>query len=55
MRIKEPIRVAVVFGPGHSIKPIWFDLHKRKHTILETTYSWEGRRGGGSFVALLCA
>ena len=45
MRIREPIRVAVVFGPGSSIKPVWFDWKRQKHTILETTYSWEGKRG----------
>ena len=45
MRIREPIRVAVIFGPGSSISPVWFDWRRRKHTILETTYSWEGKRG----------
>lgn len=46
MRIREPIRVAVVFGPGHSIRPVWFDWKRQKYTILETTYCWEGKRGG---------
>jgi hypothetical protein len=45
MRIKEPIRVAVVFGPGRTIKPVWFDWHNRKHAILETTYSWTDTLG----------
>lgn len=45
MRVKDPIRVAVVFGPGTTIKPIWFDWHNRKHPISETTYKWEGQRG----------
>jgi hypothetical protein len=45
MRIREPIRVAVIFGPGSSIRPVWFDWRRQKHTILETTYSWEGKRG----------
>ena len=39
------IRVAVLFGPGHSIKPVWFDWERRKHTILETTYTWEDCKG----------
>lgn len=37
---KNPIRVAVVFGPGRTIKPVWFDWQNRKHSILETTYTW---------------
>jgi hypothetical protein len=45
MRFREPIRVAVVFGPGHSIRPVWFDRQRLKHTIREITYTWEERRG----------
>jgi hypothetical protein len=35
----------VVFGPRHSIKPVWFDWHNRKHAILETTYIWTDLKG----------
>ena len=42
---KNPIRVAVVFGPGRIIKPICFDLQNRKHAILETTYTWTDLKG----------
>lgn len=45
MRINEPIRVAVVFGPGSSIKPVWFDWKNRKHAVLETTYTWSDLKG----------
>ena len=45
MRVKEPKRVAVVFGPGQTIKPIWFDCHNRKHAVLETTYTWTDLKG----------
>lgn len=45
MRVREPIRVAVVFGPGRAIKPVWFDRHNRKHAILETTYTWTDMKG----------
>lgn len=45
MRLREPIRVAVVFGPGRSIRPIWFDWKSRKHTVMETTYSWSDLKG----------
>ncbi|MFA7062147.1 MAG: hypothetical protein WC156_15180 [Pedobacter sp.] len=40
-RIKEQIRIATIFTPGRLIKPVWFDWHNRKHTILETTYHWK--------------
>jgi hypothetical protein len=43
--IKFPIRVAVVFGPGCNIKPVWFDWQNRKHSILETTYTWTDLKG----------
>jgi hypothetical protein len=45
MRIKEPIRVAVIFGPGNSIRPVWFDWKSRKHAVLETTYTWSDLKG----------
>ena len=44
-RIREPIRVAVVFGPGRTIKPVWFEWRRRKHTISATTYTWSDRVG----------
>lgn len=44
-RIYEPIRVAVVFGPGRAIKPVWFEWRQRKHTISKTTYTWSDRVG----------
>lgn len=45
MRIRESIRVAVVFGPGRTIKPVWFDWKSRKHVVLETTYTWTDLKG----------
>ena len=44
-RIREPIRIAAIFAPGRQIKPVWFDWHNRKHTILETCYSWQEQSG----------
>jgi hypothetical protein len=44
-RIRQPVRVAVVFTPGRAIQPIWFDWHRRKHAVLETTYSWPEKSG----------
>jgi hypothetical protein len=44
-RIRENIRVAVIFGPGNRVEPVWFDWRRRKHTVREVTYSWRERRG----------
>jgi len=44
-KIREQIRVAVIFGPGSQIRPVWFDWRRRKHEVREVTYSWQDRRG----------
>lgn len=44
-RIRENIRVAVIFGPGNRVAPVWFDWRRRKHTVREVTYSWRERQG----------
>ena len=44
-KLREDIRVAVIFGPGSSIRPVWFDWCRRKHTVREVTYSWQERHG----------
>lgn len=44
------LRVAVVFGPGLKIKPVWFDLDRKQHTILQITNSWRDKRGETVFV-----
>ncbi len=44
-KIREHIRVAVVFGPGDSVRPVWFDWGRRKYTVSEVTYTWRERRG----------
>lgn len=44
-RIRESIRIATIFAPGRQIMPVWFDWHNRKHTILETCYSWKENAG----------
>ena len=44
-RIREAIRVAVVFGPGERIRPVWFEWRRRKHTVAETTYQWSDCHG----------
>jgi len=42
---QEPIRVAAIFGPDGKIQPVWFDWRRRKHSVIDTTYRYEGRRG----------
>ena len=49
-KIREDIRVAVIFGPGSAIRPVWFDWRRRKHTVREVTYSWQERHGEATLV-----
>jgi hypothetical protein len=44
-RVCEPIRTAAIFTPGQQIKPVWFDWHRRQHRIVQTTYSWQEKKG----------
>ena len=44
-QIREEIRVAVIFGPGNRVAPVWFDWRRRKHTVKEVTYTWQERQG----------
>jgi hypothetical protein len=44
-RVKEQIRVALIFGPGSKIRPVWFDRQGRKYPIKEVTYTWQERQG----------
>jgi hypothetical protein len=39
------IRLAAIFDPGKPVKPVWFELNRRKHTLQEPIYSWQGREG----------
>lgn len=43
--VVENIRVGVVHGPGARIRPVWFDLNRRKHKILQITNVWRDRCG----------
>jgi len=44
--IRTPeLRVAVVFGPGNKIRPVWFDLNRRRHQVHTITNCWRDRRG----------
>jgi hypothetical protein len=40
------IRLAAIFEPGRPVKPVWFELDRRKHTLQDPTYRWQDRVGG---------
>jgi hypothetical protein len=39
------IRLAAIFEPGKPVRPVWFELNRRKHTLEEATYRWQDRVG----------
>ena len=39
------IRLAAIFEPGKPVRPVWFELDRRKHTLQEPTYRWQDRVG----------
>ena len=39
------IRVAVIFGPDGRLRPVWFELNRRRHDVRTITNSWRERRG----------
>ncbi len=41
----EPVRIAVVFQPGTKARPVWFELNRKQHKIVRTTYFWKDRVG----------
>ena len=41
----EPVRIAVVFQPGAKAKPVWFEMNRKQHRIVQTTYFWKDRVG----------
>ncbi len=49
-KVREEIRVAVIFGPGNSIRPVWFDWRRRKYTVEKVTYSWLERHGEATVI-----
>ena len=40
-----PIRIAVVYQAGAKPKPVWFELNRKQHKIIRTTYYWKDRLG----------
>lgn len=43
--LSSDIRVAVIFGPDGRIRPVWFELKRRRHDVRTITNSWQDRRG----------
>ncbi len=41
----KPLRIAVIYEPEKQIKPVWFELDRRKHEIREITYHWRDKVG----------
>ncbi|HEY6007100.1 MAG TPA: hypothetical protein VIU40_02175 [Geobacteraceae bacterium] len=37
--------MAVIFGPGDRVRPVWFDWGRRKYEVREVTYTWRERVG----------
>jgi len=44
------IRLAAIFEPGKPVRPVWFELDRRKHTLQEATYRWQDRLGEGTLL-----
>lgn len=44
------IRVAVIFGPAGRVRPVWFDLERRRHNVRTITNSWKDRCGETVFL-----
>jgi hypothetical protein len=41
----QKIRLAAIFEPEKPIRPVWFELNRRQHKVLQTTYRWQDQVG----------
>jgi hypothetical protein len=41
----KKVRLAAIFEPGKPVRPVWFELNRRQHKVLQTTYHWQDRVG----------
>lgn len=48
--IGKNIRVATIFEPGGTIRPVWFELNRQKYTISRTVYRWAERLGASTLL-----
>lgn len=35
----------MVFEPGKKARPVWFELNRQQHKVIETTYHWKDHTG----------
>ena len=46
----NPIRIAVIYEPGKRIRPVWFELNRKQHKVVETTYHWRDMIGEAHYL-----
>ena len=46
----DPIRIAVIYEPGKRIRPVWFELNRKQHKVVETTYHWQDKIGEARYL-----
>ena len=46
----DPIRIAVIYEPGKRIRPVWFELNRKQHKVVETTYHWRDKIGEANYL-----
>lgn len=43
--VAEKVKVAAIFAPGSSVRPVWFEWRRRKHAVTEMSYFWKDQYG----------
>ena len=46
----ENIRVATLFEAGGQIRPVWFELRRRRYQVDAVTYRWRGQHGAATLL-----
>ena len=46
----DPIRIAVIYEPGKRFRPVWFELNRKQHNVVETTYHWRDKIGEARYL-----
>jgi hypothetical protein len=47
--VRERVEVAVLFGKGEKVRPVWFVWNGKKIRIQEITYRWREQEGDETF------
>jgi hypothetical protein len=45
MSKSDPIRIAVIYEPRKRFPPVWFELNRKEHKVVKTTYHWRDKIG----------